>query len=191
MGEIGKTNFKIHSDKFPGIYRGIVMDNADPLQYGRAKVKIYPMLADVETANLPWSVPMYPIFEGAGTGIGYFAVPDVGTNVFVMFEQGDIYQPVYIGEAPDAIKGLPTDRTTSYPNRKVLKTSNGITFIVDDTTKHIRVNHPTGTYILIDTTGKVTVYAVADTLIQSTTKVDVISPTINITGSTAVNINPV
>jgi len=157
MAEIGKTNLKIHSDKFPGIYRGTVMDNVDPLQYGRVKVKIYPMLADVETTNLPWAVPMYPIWEGAGTGIGYFAVPDIGTNVFVMFEMGDIYQPVYIGEAPDAVKGLPSDRTTNYPNRKVIKSSSGIKVIIDDTAKTIDVVHPVTARIFIDALGNVIV----------------------------------
>lgn len=227
--DVGTTNLNLHKDTFPGIYRAKVEDNNDPSQLGRIKVRIYPMLADVEAVLLPWAVPMYPIWEGAGTGIGFFAIPDVGTYVFVMFEQGDIYQPVYIGEAPTGTKGLPTERTTNYPNRKVWKTSSGLRFIVDDTAKQIivqtaggivgtiddialtvkietaggivgtiddiastvRLDHPTGTYILVDTTGKITAYAVADTLVQSTTKVDVMAPIINLTGSSAVNINPV
>jgi len=208
--DLGTTGFTQHSDKFQGIYRGLVMDNNDPSQLGRIKVKVYPMLEGVETANLPWAIPMFPIWEGAGTGIGFFAIPDVGTYVYVMFEQGDINQPVCIGEAPTGTRGLPTERVTNYPNRKVWKTSSGLRFIVDDTAKTItiqtaggiigtindiastvRLDHPTGTYMLIDTTGKVTIYAVADTLMQSTTKIDVTAPIINITGSGAVNINPV
>src|SRR3972149_5375146 len=132
---IGHTHLKVFSDKFPGIYRATVMDNNDPLKYGRIKAKIYPMLSEVSTENLPWCVPMYPIFEGAGNGIGYFAIPDVGTNVFIMFEQGDINQPVYMGEAPDGVKGLPSERNTNYPNRKVLKTSGSIIVWLDDIAK--------------------------------------------------------
>jgi len=183
MGEIGKTNFKIHTDKFPGIYRGTVMDNNDPLQYGRVKVKIYPMLADVETTNLPWAVPMYPIFEGAGTGAGYFAVPDIGTNVFIMFEMGDIYQPVYIGEAPDAVKGLPTDRTTNYPNRKVLKTSSGIVVYIDDTAIDLKVVHPSGSYVLIDNNGdiKITCHRNAEITTTANTVVNAVDVDINAT----------
>lgn len=169
MGEIGKTNLKIHSDKFNGIYRGVVMDNNDPLKYGRIRVKVYPMLSDVVTTNLPWAVPAYPITDGAGVNFGYFAVPDISTNVFVMFEQGDIYQPVYLGEAPDAVKGLPTSRLINYPNRKIVRTSSGLEMILDDSVPSFRFNHPTGTNILVGSLGEVTINSVNNVVINGLT----------------------
>ena len=104
---------------------------------------------------MPWCVPAYPIWEGAGNNTGYFAVPDMDSFIFVFFEQGDIYQPVYFAEAPTATKGLPPDRTTNYPNRKVMQTTSGIIFMVDDTAKIVNITHPTGTQITINTDGQV------------------------------------
>lgn len=153
--EIGSTNFSFHSEKFPGVYRGTVMDNLDPGQLGKIKVKIYPMLSDVETANLPWAAPAMPLSEGAGSSIGSFAVPQIGTNVFVFFEQGNIYQPVYFAEAQDGVKGLPASRTTNYPQRKVVKFSAGIEVYVDNTANAIKITHPTGSYVIIDNNGDI------------------------------------
>lgn len=212
MTEIGKTNFSINSEKFNAIYRGTVVDNSDASQCGKVKIKVYPMLADVATANLPWAVPAYPIVEGSGSGIGYFAVPDVGTNVFVFFEMGDIYQPVYFAEAPDALKGLPTERTTNYPNRKVVKFSSGIRFIVDDTAKKIivqtaggiigtiddtaltvKLEHPTGTTITVDVNGKVTVYSVDSVAVTALKNVELYAGQhIYVTAANALNeIDPI
>jgi uncharacterized protein involved in type VI secretion and phage assembly len=174
----------IHDDKYPLIYRGLVMDNNDPSQYGRIKVQIYPMFADITDATLlPWAVPAMPIFDGAGTGSGSFAVPKINTFVFVFFEQGDFYQPVYFAEAQTAQKGLPSARTTNYPNRKVIRTSGGIEIFIDDTSKEIKLTHPTGTTIDIATDGSLTITDVKDIGVTATGN-------ITITGAT-VSINPV
>jgi len=153
---IGKIGLREHDTTFSGLYRAKVISNADPLNAGRIKVQAYPMFAEITDPDiLPWAVPMSPIWDGAGDDIGHFAVPKVDSFVFVMFEGEDVYQPVYIGEAPTATKGLPAELTTNYPNRKVVKSTSGITFIVDDTDVHIRVNHPTGTYVLVNTDGDI------------------------------------
>ena len=153
---LGTTGLALHNSSFPGIYRAKVLDNNDPEMLGRIKAQVYPMFADITDPELlPWAVPMAPIWDGAGDDIGHFAIPKVDSFVFVMFEAEDIYQPIYIGEAPTAQKGLPSELTMNYPNRKVVKSTSGITFIVDDTDVQIRMNHPTGTYVLVDTNGDV------------------------------------
>lgn len=179
-----------------GFYRAKVLDNDDPDQLGRIKVEVYPILigevtartlTDVEgiaTSVLPWAVPAFPLFDGAGTGFGGFSVPKVDSFVFVFFESGNIYQPVYFAEAPDAVHGMPTERITNYPNRKVLKTQNEIVIIIDDTDDEevIRVEHPTGSYVEIDGTGNISISSVADITIAATGDV-------NITSGGEVNIN--
>ena len=153
--DIGTTGFKQTGTTFDGIYRAKVVDNMDSDMLGRVKAQIYPMLAEVEAVDLPWCAPAYPIWEGAGDGTGYFAVPDVGSFIFVFFEQGDIYQPVYFAEAPTRTKGLPVDRTTNYPNRKVLQTTSGIVMMVDDTDRVITITHPAGAAITIQGDGQI------------------------------------
>lgn len=149
---------KKNTDKFTGIYRGLVVDVADTEQYGRIRVKVYPTFADLETENIPWAVPAFGLFDGAGSNFGAFAIPKVGSYVFVFFEAGDVYQPVYFAEAPTAVRGLPDSRTTNYPDRKVWRTKNGIEIIIDDTEDDqiIKVIHSSGTYIEVDKDGNIT-----------------------------------
>lgn len=175
---------------FSGIYRGKVLatDALETDKVGRIKVEIYPMLIgrttalelkkndpllDVEgidTADLPWAVPAMPIFEGAGSGYGCFAIPSVNSFVFVFFEGGDINQPVYFAEAQTKTMGVPASALTNYPNRKVVRTSSGIEVIIDKTSG------------LVSVSGATTVN------ITSSSQVNITSPTINVTGASEINI---
>ena len=158
---LGSTGFSIHDPKWPGIYRAKVLDNDDPDQYGRIKVQAYPMFEGITDPDLlPWAVPMYPVWVGSGTETGCFAVPDVDSFVFVMFEAGDIYQPVYIGEAPTATKGLPQARIPNYPTRKASRTSGGVEFYVDDTLGEVKLSK----FEPITSGGEVVTDSVADPL---------------------------
>lgn len=145
-----------HSFKYSGFYRGLVLDNADSSQLGRIKVRVFGIFSeDIPTVKLPWAVPATSIFTGAGVGFGNFEVPEINSYVFVFFEGQDIYQPVYFASAPDGVHGLPSERTTNYPFRKIWKTKNQIILIIDDSAKTIKVEHPSGSYISIDINGDI------------------------------------
>ena len=132
-------HFSGETDKFFGNHRGLVVDVNDPLLLGRIRVKVYPMFSGVLTAQIPWAVPAMPLFFGAGSSKGSFCVPTVGSYVWVFFEAGDIYQPVYFAEAQTKISGLPSSRVTNYPKRKVLL-SDKIELIFDDATGDVILN---------------------------------------------------
>ena len=72
-------------------------------------------------------------------------------------ENQDITQPVYFAEASDGVRGLPSERTSNYPDRAVIKTKNGIVIYIDDSenSKTIRITHPGGAHINIDNGGNV------------------------------------
>lgn len=143
---------------YDGIYRAVVVSTSDPDQVGRIKVRVYGIFGDsMKAADLPWAVPAHPIFSGSGSGYGQWAVPEVGSQVFVFFEGNDIYQPVYFAEAPTKVHGQPTERTTNYPTRKILRTKNGIVVYIDDTDKVIRIDHPSGKSIQMDGSGNITI----------------------------------
>jgi len=146
---------KIKLNKYTGFYRGVVLDNSDSENLGRIKVNIYGVFDDIASQYLPWATPAMPIGSGAGIGFGNSSIPEIGSYVFCFFETGDIYQPVYFAEAPDGVHGLPTERLTNYPYRKVWKTKNEIVIIIDDSDKEIEVNHPSGAYVKIDTDGNI------------------------------------
>jgi hypothetical protein len=152
--QIGTSNFAKHDERFPFKYRAKVLDNTDSENLGRIKAQVYPMFAKITDATtLPWAVPEFPLGSGAGNGYGVFSVPEIGSWVWVFFEMGDIYQPVYGGAAPTRLSGLPDDRTTNYPSTKVYRTKNGIQVTINDYNsggsdqRLYRIDHPSGTVI--------------------------------------------
>lgn len=162
--KIGAVGLTQHNEKFYGNYRGTVMDNIDSDKLGRIKVKIYPMLSGVETENLPWAVPAMPLSSGAGEDYGTFCVPEIGTNVWVFFEAGDIYQPVFFAEATDGMKGLPVDIDEDYPNTTVMETKTGIVIKINrkEGNENVLVEHPTGSFIEMDKEGNVFITSAID-----------------------------
>jgi uncharacterized protein involved in type VI secretion and phage assembly len=94
--------------KYYGKYRGTVLDNIDPQQMGRLMVQV----ADASNV-LPssWAMPCVPF---GGIQNGFFAIPAIGSGVWIEFEQGDTDYPVWtgcywgIGEVPAlALAGVP------------------------------------------------------------------------------------
>src|SRR5262249_21624030 len=77
--------------KFYGKYRATVMNNVDPLKTGRIMVQV----ADV-AGPLPssWALPCLPF---GGPLSGFYAVPSIGSAVWVEFEHGDPDKPVWTG----------------------------------------------------------------------------------------------
>lgn len=73
------------------MYIGVVVDVADPKLLGRVRVRIPGV---VEPASA-WA---FPIGTGGGgkTQRGHFAVPAVGSEVAVWFNQGDVDHPYYM-----------------------------------------------------------------------------------------------
>jgi hypothetical protein len=129
--------------KYYGKYRGVVLDNADPMVMGR----ILAVVPDVSTL-LPTTYCM-PCVPAAGLQAGMLAVPSIGAGVWIEFEQGDPDYPIwsgcYWGSAPE----LPTLTQLSPPGLSSLTyqttLQNGI--VIND------VPGPAGGIILKSTTG--------------------------------------
>jgi hypothetical protein len=73
--------------RFLGIYRGIVIDNNDPLNNGRLRLQVPQVLLN-ETTGWAWGVVQPGVI---------IAIPEVNTGVFVMFEGGDPSYPIWLG----------------------------------------------------------------------------------------------
>lgn len=197
--------------RYFGNYRAKVINNNDPLKFGRVQAEIYPMFVFSDKNMLPWCVPAMPLSVGAGIstesaptwasgqsytaeedkvskdgrtytclvshtstvfaqdirkgmwvadGYGTFAVPDVDTFIWVFFESGDPYQPVYFAEATTSSFGVPRSRETDYPNTRVVRTKSGIQFKFNDTkgSEDIRVDHPSGSWAEFYPDGRITVH---------------------------------
>lgn len=80
--------------QFPGIYRGTVTVNADPEFRGRLMLSIPDVASFVPST---WAEPCTVLAGPPGPGMGVYAVPPAGTGVWVMFEQGNVNKPVWLG----------------------------------------------------------------------------------------------
>jgi len=76
---------------FFGKYRGRVENNVDPLNLGRVQVSVPAVLGQ---GRLSWAMPCVLY---AGPGVGFFAIPPVGANLWVEFEGGDPDYPIWSG----------------------------------------------------------------------------------------------
>jgi uncharacterized protein involved in type VI secretion and phage assembly len=79
------------SDKFYGKYRGLVLNNIDPMQMNRLMVQV-PDVGGLIPAT--WAMPCVPV---AGIQNGMVALPMIGSGVWVEFEQGNPDYPIWVG----------------------------------------------------------------------------------------------
>lgn len=77
--------------QFLGKYRGMVLNNIDPMQQGRLMVQV-PDVAGL--APTSWAMPCVPV---AGLQNGMFALPMIGAGVWVEFEGGNPEYPIWTG----------------------------------------------------------------------------------------------
>src|SRR5205809_7787322 len=77
------------SVKYFGKYRGLVTDNRDPEQMGRIRGRVPDVLGEADT---PWAMPCVtlPLSNDVGSGL-----PEIGSNVWIEFEQGDPKYPIW------------------------------------------------------------------------------------------------
>ena len=137
--------------KYFGKYRGTVLQNLDPMQLGRIQV-IVPDVSGLLPSS--WAMPCFPL---TGKQMGAYWVPQIGSGVWVEFEQGNPDYPIWVGgfyglaaEVPAlALAGNPVSPSivlqTSLQNCMVisdlpgptggimLKSATGATLIVNDT----------------------------------------------------------
>jgi len=74
-----------------GKYRGTVENPIDLEGLGRVQVSVPDVLGD---GTMAWAMPCVPY---GGDGVGFFAIPPKGANVWVEFERGDPDYPIWSG----------------------------------------------------------------------------------------------
>lgn len=119
-----------------GKYRGTVVDNLDPLKRGRLRVTAPAVLGTVQV----WAMPCVPY---AGPNLGFYAMPEVGTGVWVEFEAGDVSYPIWTGcfWAENDV-----DQADADPKIKFLKTKK-FKLRIDDGNGEIIIENDSGSQI--------------------------------------------
>jgi uncharacterized protein involved in type VI secretion and phage assembly len=129
--------------KFYGKYRGTVLDNVDPLQTGRLMVQV-PDVSGVLPST--WALPCLPF---TGQGSGFYAVPPVGSMVWVEFEQGNPDYPIWTGCFWGTAADVPALALAGAPGLQqvVVQTEGENTLVLSDTPG------PTGGFLLQTSSG--------------------------------------
>jgi hypothetical protein len=140
MTELGETSLlERQTDRFYGKYRGLVVNNLDPLSRGRLQALVPEVLGETPST---WALPCAPY---AGTGSGLFTIPPVGAGVWIEFEAGDASRPIWsgtwwaAGEVPMDEKGMPAQPTT-----KILRSDFGLIVALDDLAQTITISDSVG-----------------------------------------------
>lgn len=126
-------------DRFYGKYRGIVVDNQDPLLVGRIMAMIPELLGPVPSG---WASPCAPY---SGIQAGLFAIPMIGAGVWMEFEAGDVSRPIWTGgwwsetDVPMQPMGVPTT-----PEVKILRSDFGLIVALNDVEQTITVSDAVG-----------------------------------------------
>jgi len=125
-------------DNFKKTYIGIVVDNKDPEKMGRCKVRVHGIHDEFTPDDLPWSIPEFPLNF---TTKGSFMVPEIGTILYVKFDDGDLYEPIYFGKVLDRENlDYEADHTEDYPDSVIFyETKNG---------DYFKINRLKGEYIV-------------------------------------------
>jgi len=120
-------------EKFFGVVLGVVEENNEVLSgepmpaIGRVKVS-FPGLGDNFKSG--WAPCVRPM---AGSGTGFYALPDKKDQVLVAFEYGDLSKPYVLGALWNAQQKPPADNADDRNAKKVLKSKAGHTITFDDT----------------------------------------------------------
>jgi len=126
-----------------GKYRGMVVNNVDPLQIGRLLVQVPDVLGPIPSS---WAMPCLPF---TGKQMGMWCLPQIGTGVWVEFEQGDPDYPIWSGcwyGVAAEVPALALAAPPAVPNI-VLQTTAQNTLMLSD------LPGPTGGILLKTTTG--------------------------------------
>jgi phage protein D/phage baseplate assembly protein gpV len=133
-----------------GVMPGTVTNNQDPEELGRIKIKFYVESEDNETGWVSIATPM------AGAQRGMFFLPEVGDEVLVAFENGDINRPYVIGALWSGKAAPPETNSDGKNNIRKICSRSGHEIIFNDDSENsqenIEIHSKSGHTILLDDT---------------------------------------
>lgn len=120
ISSIEEANRRIY-----GVIIGIVTNNKDPEKLGRVKLKLPVRECQNETAWVRVATLM------AGKEMGVYFLPEVGDEVLVIFNNGDVHQPYVIGALWSETDKPPEQKNDGNNIRKI-KTRSGHEIVFSD-----------------------------------------------------------
>ena len=153
------------SGRMPGLAEAIVIDNVDPEQIGRVKVKL-PTLPDMPESY--WARLVMPM---AGQKRGWMTIPEIDDEVLVAFINGDINHAIVLGSLYNGVDLPPYANEDQENNLRVFQSRSGHRLTFDDTSGDERVeliSHNEEIRIILDAANKtIGIYAGKDIIVEA------------------------
>jgi hypothetical protein len=177
------------------MYIGIVVDNEDPEELGRCRIRIREIHGtdEVPDDKLPWAGMLAGPGLGAGEEISGFCVPRVDARLVVIHPRGDIYSPFYWAEPKNGMSKI-TELLEDYPETYGWKDSDENYLLVNMEQDLLKGVFNGDVDILVN--GKGTIHFTEDLEIHTDTKMTLkadeemylISPIVDVDADTSVHI---
>jgi len=149
-----------------GVVVGLVTNNRDPDGLGRLKVK-FPWLNDEDESY--WARVASPM---AGSGRGFYALPEVDDEVLVVFEHGVVEYPYVIGALWNGKDKPPESNSDGKNNKRAYKSRSGHIIRFDDSSggEKVEIIDKNNNQIVIDASkNQITISSQSDIKITSST----------------------
>ncbi len=124
-----------------GVYTGSVLDNRDRDGLARVLVRV----PDVSDTGV-WARVATMM---AGRNRGTMFIPDVGDEVLVAFERGDLRWPYVIGSLWNG-KDKPPASSGDVATTKMIRSRSGVTFRIDDKASSLVIETPGGQRVTLE-----------------------------------------
>ncbi len=171
-------------ERIHGVAVAVVIDNVDTTGEARVQVQL-PWLPGVE----PWA---RVAVGSAGSGRGFYLIPQVGDEVLVAFEHGDVRAPYVLGSLWNGMDKPPTTVATDARSKVILRTEQGHEIRLDDLDQSLKITTPGGPKITVEPqkieleagSAKVTLEASGKIVLDAATEIELKATTIKLNGTT-------
>nr|WP_314473648.1 type VI secretion system Vgr family protein [uncultured Capnocytophaga sp.] len=145
-----RTPADYNAEAFPKAEQqpAIVKDNNDPQGMGRVRVQFFWQKGDELS---PWIRMIQPY---AGSGKGFYFIPEVGEEVMVDFENGNAERPFVLGAHYNGAA-----KSGYKPTTKAIHTKSGTKILLNDAEGSVRIEDASGNIYQMDGNGTIEVKA--------------------------------
>jgi phage baseplate assembly protein gpV len=165
--------------KFYGVAVGTVINSLDPMAMGRVQVQL-PFIDDVDLS--PWARVATMM---TGPAHGTYFIPEIGDEVLVVFEHGDINAPYVIGSLWNVM--APPPLPSPLAQIRMIRTLTGNQIMISEVPPTITIQTASQQTIVMSPAG-IQITTGANLINMTPDGITISGPTINIAGTAAVNI---
>ena len=133
--EFGIKDKEPKTDRIFGVANATVLDNIDLLGEGRIQISL-PWLPGFQ----PWARVATPM---AGSMRGAYFMPQVGDEVLVAFNHGDVREPFILGGLWNTIDRPPAALPTDPVSKRIIRTPTGQEISFDDLLQTVTISNTT------------------------------------------------